>query len=57
MLQAYEEFLTTHAETSRRLSDRKHHKSDITRTQAARKHLESFIGRAGAFSVLGRQST
>ncbi len=27
------------------------------RTQAARKHLESFIGRTGAFSVLRRQSS
>ena len=56
-LQAYEEFLTTHAEASRRLAARTHHKSDITRAQAARKHLESFIGRAGAFSVLRRQSS
>ncbi len=30
--------------------------SDITRAQAARKHLESFIGRACVFSVLRRQS-
>jgi hypothetical protein len=56
-LQAYEEFLTTHAEASRRLAARTHHKSDITRSQTDRKHLESFIGRAGAFSVLRRQSS
>jgi hypothetical protein len=31
--------------------------SDITRAQAVRKHLESFIGRAGTFSVLRRQSS
>jgi hypothetical protein len=35
-LQAYEDFLTTHAETSRRLADHSHHKSDITRTQSTR---------------------
>ncbi len=56
-LQAYEEFLTTHDEASRSLADRTHHKSDITRAQGARKHLESFIGRAGVFSVLRRQSS
>ena len=29
----------------------------MTRAHAARKHLDSFIGRAGAFSVLQRQSS
>ena len=53
-LRSYEEFLTAHAEASKRLADRTHHKSDMTRAHAARKHLDSFIGRAGAFSVLQR---
>ena len=56
-LRAYEEFLTVHVETSKRLADRTHHKSDMTRAQAACKHLDSFIGRAGAFSVLRRLSS
>jgi hypothetical protein len=57
VLQAYEEFLTGHVVASQRLADRTHHKSDISRAQAARAHLVSFIGRAGAFSVLRRQSS
>jgi hypothetical protein len=55
-LQAYEEFLTTHAEAFRRLAARTHHKSDITRAQSARKHLESFIGRAGAVASASETS-
>ncbi len=54
-MQVYEEFLTTHAGASRRLTGRTHHGSDIPGAETTRERLESFIGRTGAFPILSLQ--
>ncbi len=56
-LRAYEEFLSAHVEYLQRIADRSRHKVDVSRDLAGKKHLDSFIGRVGAFSVLQSQSS
>jgi hypothetical protein len=47
-------FLSAHVEYLQRIANRSRHKTDVSRALASKKHLDSFIGRDGNFSVLRR---